>query len=273
MQAIAAIAILVATSTAVHIYPAAPIQGDPIMITVEATSTVKSIAFGGKPLALFSYQGLPTAFYGFDINKKSGTYMIVAKLADGASIQKPITIGERKKAEVAFTIPAKLGGTTPAAETTLVSTLAAENASLLGLRTGAKAFWTSPFAFPVADATVTDPYGYSRDTGTVTVTHKGTDFHAPEGTPVLAANRGVVRLVQEGRNYGKTIIVDHGLGLMTFYMHLSKIYVNQGELVQQGQVIGLSGQTGYAEGPHLHFTVRMNEISIDPMMFMGFFAR
>ena len=153
----------------------------------------------------------------------------------------------------------------------LVSSLAVENASLLGLRTGAKAFWRDPFIFPLADPVVTDPFGYVRKTGQTSVTHKGADFHAPEGTPVIAVNRGVVRLVQETRDYGKTVVIDHGLGLMSMYMHLSKIYVSQGELVLRGQVIGLSGQTGYAESPHLHLTIRLGEISIDPVVFLGFF--
>ena len=84
-------------------------------------------------------------------------------------------------------------------------------------------------------------------------------------------NRGVVRLVRNFRNYGKTVVVDHGLGLFAFYMHLSRIKVNEGELVRPGQVIGLSGQSGYAEKPHLHLTVRVDRISIDAMKFMALF--
>jgi murein DD-endopeptidase MepM/ murein hydrolase activator NlpD len=60
---------------------------------------------------------------------------------------------------------------------------------------------------------------------------------------------------------------------MTFYMHLSKILVNTGQLVMPGQLIALSGDTGYAIGPHLHLTVRINDISIDPMTFLGFFKQ
>ena len=84
-------------------------------------------------------------------------------------------------------------------------------------------------------------------------------------------NRGIVRLAKHFRDYGNTVIIDHGLGLMTFYMHLSKIQVNVGELVRQGHMIGLSGQTGYAAQPHLHLTVRINDVSIDPIKFMALF--
>ncbi|MBI5134010.1 MAG: M23 family metallopeptidase [Candidatus Taylorbacteria bacterium] len=243
------------------------------MIRVEglsATTTVKSISFDGKALGIVSYTA-PTAFYGIDINKKVGTYVVRATLSDGTAIEEEVKVGARRKAVAPLGIPEKLGGNTATSAAKLVDTLAIENASLLGLRTGGHAFWTKPFRYPVSDPIVTDEYGYSRKTVGQTITHKGTDFRAKEGTPILAMNRGVVRVAREGRNYGKTVVIDHGLGLQTFYMHLSKIKVNVGELVLPGQAIGLSGMTGYAESPHLHLTVRINDISVDPVTFLGFF--
>ncbi len=239
--------------------------------TVVETSEIRSIMFNGKSLGVFLYKGKPSALYGIDIRARVGTSTMTATFADGTSIRRVVYVGERKKVKEAFSIPDKLGGNTQVAVTALASTLAQENASLLGLRTGTHAFWTKSFDYPVANPVVTDAYGYSRDTVGYSITHRGTDFRAKEGTPVLAMNRGVVRLVQEGRNYGKTVIVDHGLGLQTFYMHLSKINVRVGELVVLGQVIGLSGMTGYAEAAHLHMTVRIGEVSIDPVKFLGLF--
>ncbi len=261
-----------ASAATLSITPENPIQGEPILITVEslsATSTITSIFFESKKLGVFTYKNKPSALYGIDLYKKPADYTITANFSDGTALTKTLTISARKKIEAPLGIPEKLGGNTQAAATTLVSTLAQENASLLGLRTGTHAFWTKPFQYPVANPVITDEYGYSRQTVGQSIAHKGTDFRAPTGTEVLAMNRGVVRLVQEGRNYGKTIIVDHGLGVQTFYMHLSKIKVNEGELVLPGQVIGLSGMTGYAESPHLHTTVRLYEVSIDPMKFMA----
>ena len=84
-------------------------------------------------------------------------------------------------------------------------------------------------------------------------------------------NAGVVRIAQKFPTYGNTVVIDHGLGVMTFYMHLSKIKVVKGQAVALGKEIGLSGHTGYAEQPHLHLTIRINGISIDPMKFMTFF--
>lgn len=241
------------------------------MITVSATTSVSSIHFDSKKLDIFIYKGVPTAFHGIDLYKKFGTSTIRAILSDGTVLSRDIFIGARKKEEAPLGIPQKLGGDTPASATKLVDTLAQENAGLLNLRTGTKAFWTEKFGYPVKNPIVTDHYGYQRQTGQYSIAHKGTDFRAKEGVEVLAMNRGVVRVAKEGRNYGKTIVLDHGLGLQTFYMHLSKINVNVGELVRKGQVIGLSGSTGYAEEPHLHLTVRIRDVSIDPMRFLEFF--
>lgn len=260
-------------AASISITPASPIQGEPIRIEVQATSTVSSLFLDSKKLPVFTYKNIPTALYGIDLYKKPGTYKIVVTLSDGTFVEKTFQIGERKKVEAPLGIPEKLGGNTQASATQLVNTLAQENASLLNLRTGTHAFWTLPFRYPVADPVVTDGYGYQRQTGSYSIAHKGTDFRAKEGTKVMAMNRGVVRIAREGRNYGKTIVVDHGLGLQTFYMHLSKIYVNVGELVLPGQTIGLSGMTGYAEQPHLHLTVRLQDTSIDPIKFLELFKK
>ena len=241
-----------ASAATLSIMPESPIQGQPLMISVQGAQSIQGISFDGKKLGAFTWKGMPTAFYGIDLYKAPGTYKIKADLADGTTIEKDVVISKREKIEAPLGIPQKLGGDTPAAATKLVSTLALENASLLGLRTGTHVFWKEKFRYPLADPIVTDDYGYQRQTGGYSIAHKGTDFRAKEGTPVMAMNRGVVRLAREGRNYGKTIVLDHGLGLQTFYMHLSKIYVNVGELVLPGQRIGLSGQTGYAGQPHLH---------------------
>lgn len=255
----------------ISISPEYPIQGEPILITIHGTSTPSRIDVGGKRVGLFVWQGKQSSLYGIDLNKPAGTSTISVLFSDGQKTSKDFFVSLRKKEEVLLGIPVKLGGNSTSSATKLVSTLALENKSLLGLKTGTHAFWREPFRYPLASTTITDSYGYSRQTVGQVISHKGTDFRAKEGTAVLAVNRGVVRLVQTGRNYGKTIIIDHGLGVQSLYMHLSKIFVNTGELVSPGQVIGLSGQTGYAENPHLHLSIRIGEISIDPIRFFNLF--
>lgn len=252
----------------------AVLQGEPVLVVVRgATSTaaVSRISFNGASLGRFVYRGTVGALLGTDLRQKPGAYIVSVALADGTTLTQTLTIAERPKAEAPLGIPEKLGGNTEQSASTLVSTLAAENASLANIKTGTKAFWSERFRWPLASITVTDPYGYARQTGSYSIAHKGTDFRAKEGTPVSSINRGVVRIAKTYRDYGKTVVVDHGLGVQSFYMHLSKISVYPGELVLPGQTLGLSGKTGYAEQPHLHLTIRINGISVDPMTFFSLF--
>jgi murein DD-endopeptidase MepM/ murein hydrolase activator NlpD len=97
--------------------------------------------------------------------------------------------------------------------------------------------------------------------------HKAIDYGVPIGTPVQAAASGTVKATGSGsgdRSYGNYIELDHGNGYTTLYAHLSSIQVAVGQSVVQGQVIGLSGDTGYTRGAHLHFEVRKNGVKINP---------
>ena len=94
--------------------------------------------------------------------------------------------------------------------------------------------------------------------------HSGEDIAAPQGTPVLAMNDGMVRLTADHFFSGKGVIVDHGLGLFSMYFHLSSVDVEHGQVVKKGQVIGKVGSTGRATGPHLHWGVHLNGSRVDP---------
>ncbi|MBX4215717.1 M23 family metallopeptidase [Candidatus Parcubacteria bacterium] len=255
-----------AEAPSLSITPETVIQGEPIM--VQADGPVSKMTFDGKKLDVFTYNGKPTALIGIDLNKKAGTYKLSVTSADG-TVTRDVVVGARVKEEKPVGIPEKLGGNTPAAGQALVSSLAKENAVLNSLKSFAKPLWKEKFRYPLDAVTVTDTYGYTRDTAGLTIAHKGTDFRAKEGTPVYSMNRGIVRYARTTRTYGKTVVVDHGFGLMSMYMHLSKIRVNEGELVQKGQLVANSGMTGYAESPHLHLSVRIGSISIDPLKFMA----
>jgi murein DD-endopeptidase MepM/ murein hydrolase activator NlpD len=244
-------------------------QGNPFMIELEAMPA--SATLDGKTLPVFTYQGKPTVLLGVDLKKTPGTYPLLITKKDGSKETREITVLPRDTYEAPLGIPEKLGGNTTSSAQTLVSSLSKENAILANLRTGTKAFWTKPFVSPIQKPIVTDPYGYTRDTVGYQIAHKGTDFRASIGTSVYAMNRGVVRLVRNSPVYGKEIVVDHGFGIQTLYMHLSKIQVNTGELVLPGQLIGKSGDTGYAEAPHLHISVKVQKISIDPEAFLELF--
>ena len=90
------------------------------------------------------------------------------------------------------------------------------------------------------------------------------DFRAHAGTPVRAGNSGVVVLARPLYFEGNCVAIDHGMGLYTISMHLSRIDVHEGERVAKGQLVGLSGATGRVTGPHLHWAVRWRGAYLDP---------
>jgi len=124
--------------------------------------------------------------------------------------------------------------------------------------------WSGDFRAPV-HAPPTDSFGTRRTfNGQLASVHKGMDFRAPTGTVVRAGNSGVVVLARPLYFEGNCVVIDHGLGLYTISMHLSRIDVREGQHVSLGERVGLSGATGRVTGPHLHWAVRWQNAYLDP---------
>jgi len=128
--------------------------------------------------------------------------------------------------------------------------------------------WSGTFKTP-ADAAISDVFGSQRVfNGKTSSPHLGLDFRVPSGTPVAAMNDGTVLLARPLYFEGNFVVLDHGQGLLTLYMHLSEFKVKEGDRVKRGQEIGLSGGTGRATGPHLHVAVRWQGTPLDPAVLL-----
>jgi murein DD-endopeptidase MepM/ murein hydrolase activator NlpD len=128
--------------------------------------------------------------------------------------------------------------------------------------------WDGNFAAP-AEAAISDVYGSQRIfNGKAQREHQGLDFRVPTGTPVAAMNSGTVLLARFLYFEGNCVVIDHGQGLLTLYFHLSEFKVKEGDQVKRGQIVGLSGGTGRATGPHLHVAVRWQGTYLDPARLM-----
>ena len=128
--------------------------------------------------------------------------------------------------------------------------------------------WKGSFAPPV-NAEISDVFGVERVfNGSVQSTHQGLDFRVSSGTSVAAVNSGRIILARALFFEGNCVVIDHGQGLLTLYLHLSKFFVNEGDDVKKGQPIGLSGGTGRATGPHLHLAVRWQGVYLDPQVLL-----
>jgi murein DD-endopeptidase MepM/ murein hydrolase activator NlpD len=130
--------------------------------------------------------------------------------------------------------------------------------------TDANPLWSGAFERP-ADTETSGVFGSARVyNGKKKSQHLGLDFRASTGTPVHAANAGTVILARPLYFEGNCVMLDHGQGLVTIYMHLSEFKVKEGEKVAEGQLIALSGGTGRSTAPHLHFAVRWHGEYLDP---------
>ena len=129
--------------------------------------------------------------------------------------------------------------------------------------------WDTPFTVPIAGRTGTN-FGHRRVfNGEPRAPHAGADLRATTGTPIHATNRGRVVLAKNLFFTGNTVILDHGLGIYSLYAHLSQIDVKQGEMVLNGQILGLAGATGRVTGPHLHWGMRVQGARVDPFTLVG----
>ena len=126
-------------------------------------------------------------------------------------------------------------------------------------------YWHGVFIQPV-EARVSTEFGLYRYTNGSSNArrHTGIDLAAPAGTPVPASNAGRVIFAGEVIMTGNTVIIEHGGGLKTMYLHMSEIDVEEGQMVEQGDIVGLVGSTGYSTGAHLHFEVRLGSYAINP---------
>lgn len=134
-----------------------------------------------------------------------------------------------------------------------------------------------PFTIPVDSKRITSGFGDRRvfeytDKKTSTSLHYGIDYGVPTGTPVHSCAEGKVVLAENRISTGWSVVVEHLPGLYSLYYHLDSLGVNEGQYVKQGERLGLSGATGLATGPHLHWEIRLNMEAVNPEFFLKEFA-
>lgn len=162
----------------------------------------------------------------------------------------------------------ELEGSTAALEQKLYSTIVQRQRPTRPSTSGRRNWGTGRYVTP-AEGPITSPYGYRIHPiyGTMRF-HSGIDIGAYYGSPILAADSGVVIEAGWIGGYGNTVMIDHGGGYTTLYGHSSQLYVHVGQVVSKGEPIAAVGSTGNSTGPHLHFEVRVNGNPTDPMGFI-----
>lgn len=186
---------------------------------------------------------------------------------DGRTTTRDVAVAKRQyHIERVEGLPQKT--VTPDPET--AARIAREQASVAEARKrdDAREDFLQGFALPVAGARISGVYGSQRiDNGTAKAPHPGLDLAVPEGTPIHAPAAGVVTFAQPDLVLtGGTVLIDHGYGLTSSFLHMSRLDVAVGEHVARGQVIGAAGMTGRATGPHVHWGFNWFDVRLDPAL-------
>jgi murein DD-endopeptidase MepM/ murein hydrolase activator NlpD len=258
-----------AQDSAVTLTPALVEAGAPVLIHVQAPATAKVDGeWLGQELEFFAARDGHGwfALAGVDVEAAAGpsTLRIGVKLESGEArdLSRAVAIHEAHYRTGSLTVAPKF--VEPDAEEMKQIEADSKIKAKVFAASAHEPLWRGDFRKPVT-ATATDSFGTRRMfNGKLASVHKGMDFRAPMGTPVLAGNSGTVVLARGLYYEGNCVVIDHGLGLYTVSMHLSRIDVREGQHVAAGERLGLSGATGRVTGPHLHWAVRWRGAYLDP---------
>jgi hypothetical protein len=260
-----------AARDAMLLTPESLTNGAPCLITVAFHEEASAVTgqWQGHPVLFFSSSDHRTwfALAGVDVEVAPGKYPLTidATLKDSThrTLQQDIDVSEAPYEKVPLSVPDKFVEPSPAALKKIAADKVVKDKAFANSASTPQ--WIGNFLPPLHLAPESDSFGNQRIfNGKLDSVHRGLDYRAKLRTPVAAINSGRVVLARPLYYEGGCVVIDHGLGLMSVYMHLSKIQVTVGRRVRRGQIIALSGATGRATGPHLHLGVRWEGSYLDP---------
>jgi len=264
-------------NTDVKIIPKEIAQGDAVLVKVSCAKPLKGIQgkWQGKTIDFYREQDGDAflSLLGIDLDASPGKKRFVLNItnAEGNVSQLPVAFSVLNKdfPVQRLTLPPNKVFLSPE---TLARAMQEKTAvqRIWDLPIKQKK-WKSSFVMPV-QGLVLCPFGGRRIINNAPRSpHSGIDLRAKAGTPVLASSDGIIVMTSDHFFAGKSVFIDHGMGIVTMYFHLSEIHVKKGEKVAKEQIIGLVGMTGRATGPHLHWGVRIQGSRVDPLSLIGIF--
>jgi hypothetical protein len=249
--------------------------GEPVLFVLKSRDVLAvSLRFMRKTVVLRpdASSREPLAFLGVDLDVKPGPYPldILAEKRDGTleDLHREVTISGKtfpsQKIWVGkeFVTPTKSAAERIRREAEIVGLVYALSAPE----------WLGDGGFMAPHPAKPWPnFGQRRLTNNVlSSVHGGVDLQVPWGEPIRAVNRGRVVLASPLYLSGYSVIIDHGLGIFSFYGHLSKLLVHRDDMVEKGAIIGKCGNTGRSTGPHLHWSMRVGDSRVDPFAMLAF---
>jgi murein DD-endopeptidase MepM/ murein hydrolase activator NlpD len=250
--------------------PAQLVNGSPVEFRVKPPSRLDSLSgtWMGHEV-YFSFDARSKTWYGIagiSLETKPGAYPVQLKgttpRGQEAAFERKITVRRGRYPSIAVTVARRFTEPSPEQLRQINADKTIKQDVFRHLEPQRE--WSGAFR-PAVVARISDVFGTRRVfNGETQSLHQGLDYAVPQGTPVHALNSGTVLLARPLYFEGNCVVLDHGQGLLTLYLHLSEFSVKEGEAVKRGQEIGLSGGTGRATGPHLHVAVRWQGVYVNP---------
>lgn len=249
--------------------------GDVFGLKIKSTRPIQRVEARFIDRTIFFYPSSRgdewTALAGVDLETKAGRYPVKGTIEfEGAqldSFEKSVLISAKMFPEQRIRVDEKYVTLSP--EDKKRVTEEAERVEQIWESVSLERLWQGLFLRP-AESKLTDGFGRRRVVnGRPRSPHSGVDLKASTGTPIRAANSGRVVLAAPLFFSGNTVIIDHGLGLYTYYGHCSRIKVKDGEAVEKAQLIAEVGATGRVTGPHLHWACRLNGARVNPLALLS----
>lgn len=244
--------------------------GEPLLVFLDPGSTVRSatVEFLGRAAELRPAPGGGSvfAFLGIDVQTKPGPYVLTVKVIKAGGqvekVRKELLVVGRDFPSTKLTLKPEY--VTPPASVRERIKRESELVALAMSVVTPEWLGDGPFALP-HDAPSWSNFGQRRLNNNVLQSlHTGLDLRVPFGEPIKAANAGQVAMASDLYMGGKTVIIDHGLGVFSTYGHMSKLLVERGDSVKKGQTVGLCGSTGRSTGPHLHWSIKIFDARVNP---------
>jgi len=256
-----------------YVFPENPKQGDTVFIRVKSNADYVTGNFEKERL-IFYKKGNSTewiSFLGIDADQEPGDYQIYVDTFKKEKLTEKIKAVLADFSVAPTTEAPNLEQKGYTKEKAVNNIVKNDNVVLNKFLSNftPKPYFKDSFVFPLKKIEKTGlSFGKFITFAKYKMQHLGVDLRASEKTNIYAINDGQVVAVVNLSNYGKTVIIDHGLDIFSLYLHLDEFKVSEGQMVKRSQIIGLSGNSGYSTAPHLHFSMRVGGARVDPIVFI-----
>jgi murein DD-endopeptidase MepM/ murein hydrolase activator NlpD len=244
-----------------------PVPGGVAVVRLPDDTSPSSVRYGGKRVMTAMESGTRLAVVGLPLGTQTGTHHLEARTRQGTPVRLAFEVGDKAYETQHITIKDKRKVNPEKRDMERIGREQQKIRAALGHWSDSDSIRLT-FLKPV-QGPYSSPFGLRRFFNEQPrKPHSGIDIAAPEGTPIMAPSAGTV--IETGDYFfnGNTVFIDHGQGLVTMFCHMSRIDVQPGQKVGMGEVIGQVGMTGRVTGPHLHWSVSLNDARVDPMLFM-----